>query len=361
MSWKEYLNKHPKSVLNSELPIILLTWMERVGLTTEEDASRSLNVDQNTTHKIFLDLYKDNLIDYGRRWVCVSDKGKSLIDRFGLNKDIFEDLLEDLDISESEKYVVMNILDKYRKEAFRQYLDTSCSMRVYDFMSINTHVENRWDEQSIKEKWIGKLSILLRDLNKWLTYSDITINQVALPVVEIIPNIKAFQFSETVATNSLLKKYSSLDIASNMLVLCESHLASQDIASLLASDESVLVKDFCFFIDFQKTVPRDDWFNIWISVFSESWATKRMGRSEVYRRLAECKTVYEADSHTYAREWWTQSKRTSVEPGSDNIDLLSILLNSNSVEEFSIKTGLSVDESNKLLKKISHKCKLMLD
>ncbi len=61
MSWTLLLSEYPKSILDQELPSFILAWMERTGLTTEEDMAKELGIDYHVLTHALLDIYKNDL------------------------------------------------------------------------------------------------------------------------------------------------------------------------------------------------------------------------------------------------------------------------------------------------------------
>ncbi len=90
-------------------------------------------------------------------------------ERLGTNDYIIQDVLDSLKLPEDEKEVYQGILNKYRYEAYRQYLDTLCSIKTWDKLSSNCLKMKKEDKE--KSILIGKFALLLHDIQDWNKYS----------------------------------------------------------------------------------------------------------------------------------------------------------------------------------------------
>jgi len=94
MSWSLDLSTYPRSILKNELPLLILSLIERSGLTTEEEIGRKVNIKSKKLKRILIDLQLNNLLEYGKHYFSATEKAKYLIDRFELGGSILEDVLE---------------------------------------------------------------------------------------------------------------------------------------------------------------------------------------------------------------------------------------------------------------------------
>jgi len=173
MSWAILLSDYPRSVLRNEESIAILAFLERQGGATE-DEMLPFCTDKASLSAALLELHRNQLVDVNPAFVRITQRGKTLLDRFDLRVDIVEDVLESLALSSTEKTAYRQRLVEYREHAFPLYLNSLRSMRMWEQFDEKvlprkpTYVSS--PTEPVVDRSTAKLTILLRSLRDWLIH-----------------------------------------------------------------------------------------------------------------------------------------------------------------------------------------------
>lgn len=170
MSWALLLSKFPRSILQDEQPLLVLSILERAGLATEKELAEMLGSDEKTTKSMLMRLQMDELAEYGSSHVRLSEKGREVLDRLSLNSDILDDVLDSLALKGQDRSDIQRLLEAYRRTSFRLYQNSLCTLRQWLSLSRFLLKERTRPNQGDATK-AGMRSLLLRDLSNWLTHS----------------------------------------------------------------------------------------------------------------------------------------------------------------------------------------------
>jgi len=170
MNWALLIAEYPRSMLKDELSLIVLVFIERGGLTTEDELSSRLSMENHELKQTLFDLHLNQFIEYSKHHMRVTERGKRLIDRSQLSDDILEDLLNSLSPKYDEREIYKTILQQYRDTSFRYYLNSLGSIKTWENICILIYGQHNM-ERELSEIQIGKWTLLLRDLRNWWQHS----------------------------------------------------------------------------------------------------------------------------------------------------------------------------------------------
>lgn len=160
MSWSLLLSRYPKSLLKTELPSLLLAWVERNGVVNEDDLKLSLGLSLQELSSALFELYTDGLLRYLSDGVTVSEQGRVFLEKLDIDQAVVEDSLENIGLSKDEFSTYSQVVRVYRKEAFSSYLRTMDSIKTWDLACSNFD-----DALSLKRK--GRVALLIKSLRNW--------------------------------------------------------------------------------------------------------------------------------------------------------------------------------------------------
>ena len=170
MNWNLILSKYPRSIFDDDKALLLLALLERHGLATEDELSNSTNFEKYLLKKILIDLQLNQLIQYGSNYVRLTEKGKNIIDRFGLLETIVSDFVDSLGYEGKEKKDFEQVLLLYRNSSFEFYQNSLCTIRTWKSLAEEIP-SKKSSSQSFEELIGGMRSLLLRDLRNWWAHS----------------------------------------------------------------------------------------------------------------------------------------------------------------------------------------------
>lgn len=171
MNWAQVLSEFPRSILENELPMQTLAILERIGLATEEELADYLGVELGPLKHVLLALKMNRCIEYGRNYVTLTTRGKLLVDRFDLKESIIDDLLDSVDLKGKERLFCKHVIVRYRDEAFKNYLNSLGTIRIWKNMAENLSDPLEDEKTEAEENKLGMLTLLLRDLRNWFQHS----------------------------------------------------------------------------------------------------------------------------------------------------------------------------------------------
>ena len=173
MDLSQLLPQYPEAVLRSQLALIVLSLLERSGLSTDEDLQQELGIESHRVLSELLKLYQDRFTDYKNQSIQVSERGKLLLDALGLSEPIVDDILDSLALSTEERSVYRPLILSYRNESFHQYLNSVASIRMWDRL---VRLTPKTEQDKDFEGWVGgaKLMLLLRDVRNWYVHSELS-------------------------------------------------------------------------------------------------------------------------------------------------------------------------------------------
>jgi DNA-binding Lrp family transcriptional regulator len=124
------LGEYPHNVLNEE-SIVVLTWIERSGLTTYAEIAIELGMEENTVNEIVDKLLKNQMIRTCNNFLQPSDKGKYVIDKFQTYLEVINHTFLFDEMSLEEVGLVYHAICLYRKNQYTSYLATLHSLKVW--------------------------------------------------------------------------------------------------------------------------------------------------------------------------------------------------------------------------------------
>jgi hypothetical protein len=362
MSWPILLAEYPRSIFESKLPVVVLAILERSGLTTEEELTEQVKVEKKELLSTLLDLHHNELIVFGRNTVRISDRGKTLLDRFRLYEGIIEDLLDALSLRGNERDAYRKVVLNYRDNAFPQYLNSLCTMRTWK--TLTAHIPQRGGtkkerEQESKMRQLseraGLFTILLRDLRNWWinasppddifeTLSD----QIRKVITDEEPNYKLhFRYSGNVHSKAL-----------GFLQILQAP-SDERIHYIVKKGEAPVVRALIILDGFQRGKEKDDWYDHWCDaspkVLKESKSTIRfLNRLEHTLPMREPQDGVLRFHHvdfSGSSSWWQGYQRNDL-----SSDFLMKLMLAPSISRLSSMTNMSEDKVVALITKIQQQC-----
>jgi hypothetical protein len=170
MSWALLLSDYPRSILSNDFYISVLAFLERQGWASEELIAEKLRDDQRRVAAALVELHRNQLIDIAGHFIRVNALGKVLLDRFELDREVVDDVLDALSLEGKERTGYRSVLSAYRNHAFPNYLNSICTIRTWSDFEKSAGVEDALisSEQALRT---GMLTLLIRDLREWYSHN----------------------------------------------------------------------------------------------------------------------------------------------------------------------------------------------
>ena len=253
MNWALLLAEYPRSLMRDELPILILALLERKGLTTETELMQHVRIEPHRLSAILFDLHRNQFIEFGRNSVRVSNRGKSLIERFDAHSNVIDDFLDGLPLQSKERTAYRLVVRNYRDTAFTQYLNSLCSINTWEYIADQTEPER--SEKHTASTNVGKLTLLIRDLRNWFMHTRPPVNQFD-NLSDLVR--RAITSEELTLTND------SSPASRAVLWL---HTLGQSRTELRSNSSTVepasLVESLRLLDEFQKSWEKNEWFDSW--------------------------------------------------------------------------------------------------
>ncbi len=153
------LGTYPQSILTDNTYLVLLALMERQGASTVEELANLTSLDVTEVASRLTVLYANQLIHIHRDFSQLSERGRTLLDRFELGSAVIAELLEGT-FSDEQQDTWCQLLTQYRASAYSDYL---VSLRTqYVWRQLVT------DAVSTDAADAAQLALLFRDVSDWL-------------------------------------------------------------------------------------------------------------------------------------------------------------------------------------------------
>lgn len=363
MHWSVLASNYPRLVLNNELPPLLLAWIERVGLASEEDLSVEMGLKTHALVRPLLDLYRNDLIHYGKSWLTVSSLGKVLVDRLGFTDYILNDFVGTLGLRQTESRAYREVIRRYRNEAFRQYLNTRSTIRAWEKLAL-TYLSGQDERTRITDVATGSLAFLLRDLRNWSAHAPPRVDRFEKLSGHYREYLNEGQMPDFIYGRKGARK-SSIG-ALDLLGWCSAYQQQQK-AKLPYGKKSKSAQLFYHFCRFQDSEPAEEWFDKWQESFhplSEN-NLSRISKSRILLVLIDMadsgyavhtrKTKEEMDE-----QWWAETTSSESSSFHRSTNILPLLLTSTSIEDFADQAGLQKEPARTLVLTLTERCKLLM-
>lgn len=324
------LSEYNSSILNDEENALILTWIERSGITTEEELLNDIHLDEARLKNIILKLYQNQLIELSKNFFTVTFKGKRIISALKLYEEIIKNVFEGFEIEKTELYFLNDCLLNYRERYYEKYLRTLGSIKTWKRIS-STHKYSYVDKHSI-ENSIG--TILIHDLNKafhqeagWSNYYDLNLfikNNLNLEQIEgkFVRHVK----------ETLNQLYTSKELKTDNEYKDEffQFLAYKD---LMFTDEGGKT----YWIEFKNAKEKN--------INEKTLSTFKTWKNKCFRIDSDFTTKFFINDPI-------KNKHGEIK---DLTSLAFLLDYSNSIEEFSQKINLSKSETEDILNRIKQR------
>jgi Prenyltransferase, beta subunit len=155
------LSEYPRSIL-SEDNIVVLTWIEKLGLATCAEISTDLGIREADVSSIISKLLTNQLLQYYNDFLQPSEKGKYVIDKFQTYREVIRDTFTFEGMTISERDSVCDTIERYRDDHYPNYLNTLNSLRVW--RKLHKARSSALDDRDIFKEFI--LSIFIFDLKR---------------------------------------------------------------------------------------------------------------------------------------------------------------------------------------------------
>lgn len=354
-NWALVLSDYPHSVLKSEMPVVVLAFLEQSGITTEDNLVTQLKIDPKLLARILLELYQNRFVIFGKHSIRVSELGKSLLERLSLDDSLIEDLLDRLSISEEYRDTYKKIFMLYRDQAFPQYLNSLGTLQVLAWVFAREKQAQPDQQPSVAEK-AGMLAIMLRDIRNWRWFrhpSDEMFRRLSIESKQII----TYEHLETLVMNIPLHDLEST--ACHFVV----HMANP---SRIKVKEKSKEKEFNTILKYlrsidgiQKRFNKDTWYDALCdySLFD----TKKNSSKYVFKHLFQ--TVENSGYVSYHHEtallggshWWNEGRSNEF-----TADFLTKLMLTSSLEDLANSLGMDESSVGTLVMNIRAKCDELL-
>ena len=360
MSWSIILANYPKSILDNDKPVSILALIERQGLTTEDELSKSINVTRHEFKKALFDLHVNQLVEYNSNFVKLTVRGKTLIDRLELDDLILNDVLENISIKGERRKSCETFLRLYRNEAFHSYQNSLCSIRVWK--KLVQDLPSKETEKELNDAFKAGVQVLLyRDISSWIEKTKDYRYLIDWKDIEgykadkFVPgNLKAFISSEESNVGQF---------ASDYLDAIFSQKDKRKIFKKKKTRENLFKSLFVIFSTYQASCERDIWFDNLVEAANSLPSTKRFRSEKTYiKKLWKALndlTENGLGENKIPNSWFDSSHDVATSL-IEKETFIGLILKANSINELSKISGMAVDLLEKLLQEINQKCCLLL-
>lgn len=367
MNWTQIIAEFPRSILQNESALETLAVLERNGLSTEDELIAQIGKKAEDIRKTLLDLKMNRCIEYGQSYIKLTSRGKYLLDRFGLEDPIIDDLIKELNIVGKERDDFKILIGSYRDEAFSYYLNSLSSLRAWDFCARTLPSENI--KKDIFENQIGMLVLLFRDLTNWFIHSkssDETLGKINKNLKEILLN----NLTDQTLTDT--PRFEDTKIFLSKLLLDnldnEAYISKKNRGKNIGAEKVILLLNFHAF---QAESKPDYWFDdfsdkrlIWIK------QSKSKSKVDVFEFLNQLKKealinqgVQSSENHALEKHAITYQQNWKINdysnPPSD--ELLDLIITSKNLDDLAKRSGYEKSFLRAILSEVADKCNKLLD
>jgi hypothetical protein len=355
MSWRLLLAEYPDPILDGEIPLAILALLDRNGLLTEPELLGQLKIDRHILIEKLLALYKGRFVEYLRHHIKLSDKGRRILNRFALQPDIVEDLINQLPILPTNRKDLRDAVLQYREDAFEQYLASVTAVKSW---------RRTWSTGSFKEQSktgaaeIGSLAIIIRDLRDWLIHTP-SINSEAAKIWHFLGHGDITNTVDTPhvdeSTHVALKWLNALDAVERAPNpwLAMGNTENPSIGLFCAHQTSRDRLNLSLFLD--EWSPDGQWFTILSACHSGYEALENVQRYGMNNWDFGPGSRHELSTY-YTRGKSLAGNRVTQDLGNFLISLLA----AQTFDELKASTGFPDTLLNTLLKQIGEKCEDLL-
>ncbi|HWB05447.1 MAG TPA: hypothetical protein VG796_20685 [Verrucomicrobiales bacterium] len=354
MDWRLLLTKHRKSILEDEIPLLVLTFISKAGVITEADLKKSLNQFGSRLEPVLLKLHLNDLVSYGRNSVRATFRGHQILARLGINDQIIASILRDCAVPPSEIKRYSILLSAYGKYAHQQYQSSLCSIRQWHHFSSSLPIEA--NAKSIEATKQAGYFVLFRDLIHWLyssgaytSTSDEALKAAASECRDLL----------TKMSSQRLRRMS--DTSNYWFLRAFYHPnPSPDVQWMPEQCVSVLPYIQCFH-RFQSVHTPDDWFESWTEHIKFPDPNRFSVSRNYLKKLRKVLGISVSTSREI-RGWedyqrnWSPARSTMLNTGA----ILDSLLCAESLQEMSEKTGISNAALPEVVAQIRKACDRLL-
>jgi hypothetical protein len=353
MTWTLLLSEYPRAVLKDDVAISILALLERHGALTEEELLPHVENRLELANRL-LALHRNQLIETTPEIIRLTLRGKQLLDRLSLQADIIEDVVASLDLAEEEREAYRRQLAAYRELAFAHYLDSLSSVHAWDVFYGKLLSYRKTDvpiESQHIDKQFGRLVVLLRSLENWLTH---------------YPESKRPYFSADAGADIVLEsaqkktfvQFKHLGARSARAQTCLLFAESRGPDYWLKSyGESDVNDSLAVFLSSQKARPKSEWLTGW--TYARRASEKGEHVIEALRRILAESSV--AEGGQLAADRLALDRADFFGATQEATTIISALLASSSIEQFATLTGQSLEGSRSMLEMIRANCNRLLD
>lgn len=357
MDWPLLLSKHPHPILDDEAPLLVLAFIEKAGIITEDDLEESMAEHIPSLKSVLLKLHLNELIEYGSNSVRATYRGHQVLGQFGISSEILQSILEDCSVSKVERQHYLLILEAYRKYSHRLYQNSLCSYRQWNSFSDSLPDKVTGSEKTNIRQ--AGLSLILRDVINWLVHSNAA--STALNSNELVDAAKTLR--------SLWKSVSSDEKPKSDYSLHKVYLRSMyhqtDVRHLLEMPRlptnNVTAILNCYHM-FQVNHEPDEWFHLWSSDVTLPECHRFRSFENYIKRLQDSLYIVENSERRLSSlgslysSKWDPSRFTSFD--SDN--LLGIMFCSKSIADVAKRSGISEEIVSRMIDEIRSTCDRLL-
>lgn len=345
MSWTLLLNKYPRAILDSPKPLLVLALVDRAGLSTEAELAEQIKGDLPELRKILLKLQMAEFLAMGEHHVKLTEAGREVIDRLSLVDDVLRDILDGLQLQGEDRSKYKIVLEEYRRDSFQLYQNSVCTMRQWSRITSNLHA-NESHRNIDSEITAGLRSLLSRDLRNWAFHSRRGLNATR----DYGHGELTFVWIDEPPKDCIPAKRSALSrtTAQFMQALLSEE---RDIPKKKNKNELILLDMLLAFHGYQSSQTPDIWFDRFCVDFRTPSRRTRNSLSSLVDRVSRSLVEITPNSDTataslqhYVHAWRPEKRRES-----NTADLTAKILESQSLEDFCSRSGLTPRESRALL------------
>ena len=169
MNCPALLSKDPRGILDDERALLVLSLLERAGLAKTSDLAQMAGMHLNAARKMLTRLQAHGLVERGANHVRLTGTGGAVVERFSLNDEVIEDVLDALAAHDGERKDFRLALETYRRRSFRLYLNCLCAMRQWSLI-----VDELPDAQGEGDRALlaraGMRTLFIRHMHDWHSY-----------------------------------------------------------------------------------------------------------------------------------------------------------------------------------------------
>lgn len=331
-----YLSEYAHSMLDDELNTIVLAWIEKSGLTTEEEITNEISIDNKKVKNIIIKLFKNQLIEVTKDFLQTSFKGKKVIDTLKLSNEIVKFFYSQLGLKDQEEYFLNQTLHYYRNNYYYNYLNTCNSLKTWNRIIKS----NEFKHDKLKFEKESFLVIIMHDLFQLVDKENINSSATSFKTLlkDFDCSLKAnAEVNEFQSTNVLLDELYSI----NKLKDFEKYDTEKRelfqflyFKDIFLSDEKTKRN---FIIEFKRSKNKN--------INDHTFFTYTKWKDDL---LLDTQFNFQI-----ARQYFNVATKYNEKNEKDFLETTIFLLdNSNSIDDLATKTNKSLDEITELLSRI---------